>query len=102
MATHNPLHPGEILKEVYLEPLGLSITEVAQKLAVTRNTLSQILNGHRGISIEMALRLSKAFNTSEQLWLGMQQDYDLWQAKQKTDLAQVQIIYPSREIAREA
>ena len=76
----NPPHPGAVLQE-YL-PEGTSVTEAAQKLAVSRQSLSAILNGRAGISAEMAVRLSNALGTSADLWLGMQMQYDLWQAKQ--------------------
>jgi addiction module HigA family antidote len=75
----NPPHPGEVLQE-YL-PAGLSVTDAAQKLGVSRQSLSAILNGRAGISAEMAVRLSKALATSADLWLGMQMQYDLWQAQ---------------------
>lgn len=76
----NPPHPGEALQE-YL-PEGASVTGTAQKLGVSRQALSAILNGRAGISAEMAIRLSKALSTSADLWLGMQMQYDLWQARQ--------------------
>ena len=75
---YNPAHPGEILKELYLDPLGLSITAAAKGLGISRKSLSEIINGHYGISVEMSMRLSKAFNTSPESWLNMQQQYDLW------------------------
>ena len=78
-----PTHPGGILKGLYIEPLGITITDTAAKLGVTRKTLSELLNGHSGVSAEMALRLSLAFKTTPDLWLGLQQDYDLWRAKEK-------------------
>jgi addiction module HigA family antidote len=78
-----PAHPGQVLKGLYLEPLELSITDAAKGLGVTRKTLSQLVNGHHGITPEMALRLSEAFNTTPQLWLNMQQNFDLRQAEQK-------------------
>ncbi|MEE8584362.1 MAG: HigA family addiction module antitoxin [Acidobacteriota bacterium] len=78
MKMHNPPHPGEILKELCLEPLGLSVTRAAQALGVSRKTLSAILNARAGISPEMALRLSKAFGTSPESWLKQQMHYDLW------------------------
>ena len=78
MRMHNPPHPGEILKELCLEPLGLSVTRAATGLGVSRKTLSSILNGRAGISPEMALRLAKAFNTSPESWLNQQMQYDLW------------------------
>lgn len=81
-----PLHPGLVLKEMYLEPLGISITDFADNIGVARRTVSLIVNEHSGISAEMALRLSKAFSTTPELWLNMQQKYDLWHACQKVSL----------------
>jgi addiction module HigA family antidote len=78
MKMHNPPHPGEVLKELCLEPLGVSVTRAAEALGVSRKTLSSILNGRAGISPEMALRLSKAFGTSPESWLNQQMQYDLW------------------------
>ena len=83
MLMHNPPHPGEVIKELCLEPLGLSITETAKALGVSRKTLSSILNGHAGISPEMAVRLSIAFNTTSESWLNQQLQYDLWQAEKE-------------------
>jgi addiction module HigA family antidote len=83
MKMHNPPHPGEILRELCIEPLGLSITEAAEALGVTRKTLSAILNGRSGISPEMAVRLSLAFGTSSESWLNQQAQYDLWEAEKK-------------------
>ena len=79
---HNPPHPGEVLKELCIEPLGLSITDAADGLGVSRKTLSAILNGRSGISPEMAIRLSLAFDTSAESWLNQQTQYDLWVARQ--------------------
>lgn len=93
MEMHNPCHPGEILREEYLKPLGLSITEAALKLGITRKTLSAIINERAGISPVMALRLARAFNTTPDLWAGMQSQYDLWQAKQTAKLDDVQVMY---------
>lgn len=81
MHMHNPPHPGEIIRELCLEPLELSVTEAAKSLDVSRKTLSSILNGHAGISPEMALRLSIAFDTTPESWLNQQIQYDLWTAK---------------------
>ncbi len=81
MNMHNPPHPGEVLRELCLEPLELSVTDAAKALGVSRKTLSSILNGRSGISPEMALRLAKAFNTTPESWLNLQIQYDLWQAK---------------------
>ena len=78
---HNPPHPGEVVRELCLEPLGLSVTEAADGLGVSRKTLSAILNGRAGISPEMALRLSIAFDTTPESWLNQQAQYDLWVAR---------------------
>ena len=82
MKMHNPPHPGEILRNLCLEPLGITVTEAADALGVNRKTLSAILNGRAGISPEMALRLSIAFSTSAESWLKQQTQYDLWFAEQ--------------------
>ena len=79
---HNPPHPGEVLRELCLDPLGVSVTEAASALDVSRKTLSAILNGRAGVSPEMAIRLSIAFGTSAESWLNQQLQYDLWQAEQ--------------------
>lgn len=81
MRMHNPPHPGAIIKQLCLEPLGLTVTETAQALGVSRKTLSSILNGRAGISPEMAVRLSLAFGTSAESWLNQQTQYDLWHAE---------------------
>ena len=93
MKMHNPCHPGKILKEEYLEPLNLSITEAALKLGITRKTLSAIVNERSGISPIMALRLAKALNTTPDLWVEMQAQYDLWQAAQNAKIDDVQVMY---------
>jgi len=82
MLMYNPPHPGEILRKLCLEPLGISVTAAAEGLGVSRKTLSSILNGRAGISPEMAVRLSIAFETSSESWLNQQSQYDLWQAEQ--------------------
>ena len=82
MAMHNPPHSGEVLKELCIEPLGLTVTETAEALGVSRKTLSAILNGRAGIRPEVAIRLGKAFDTSAESWLNQQMQYDLWQAEQ--------------------
>jgi addiction module HigA family antidote len=81
MLMHNPPHPGEILRELCLEPLGLSVTAAAEALGVSRKTLSAVLNGKAGISPEMAIRLSIAFDTSAESWLNQQSQYELWHAE---------------------
>lgn len=80
---HNPPHPGEILRSLCLEPLNLSVTDAAKALGVSRKTLSAVLNGRAGISPEMAVRLSIAFDTSSESWLNQQVQYDLWQAEKQ-------------------
>ncbi len=82
MLMHNPPHPGEIIRELCLEPLGISVTEAAKALGVSRKTLSAILNGRAGISPEMAVRLSIAFDTSAESWMNQQVQFDLWKAEQ--------------------
>jgi addiction module HigA family antidote len=84
MLMHNPPHPGELIREICIEPLGLSVTEAAKGLGVTRKTLSSLLNGHSGVTPMMAIRLSKAFGGSPESWLSHQLYYDLWQAQKKT------------------
>ena len=82
MLMYNPPPPGEIIKELCLEPLGISVTAAAKGLGISRKTLSAIINGRAGISPEMAIRLSIAFDTSAESWLSQQSQYDLWQAEQ--------------------
>ena len=89
MLMHNPPHPGAIIKELCIEPLGLTVTETARALGVSRKTLSSIVNEKAGISPEMAVRLSIAFGTSSESWMNQQAQYDLWQAEQHRDELQV-------------
>ena len=79
LIQHTPPHPGEILQELYFEPLALSVTEGAQKLLITRPNLSAIINGKAGISPLMAVKLGKAFKTTPQYWMSLQANFDLWQ-----------------------
>jgi addiction module HigA family antidote len=81
MPMHNPPHPGGIVRRQCLEPLELSVTEAAKGLGVTRQTLSDLLNEKAGVSVDMAIRLSKAFGSSPETWLGLQTAYDLAQAR---------------------
>lgn len=92
MEMYNPPHPGEILKELYIEPLRISITTFARALGVRRATVSALVNGKSGISSNMAIKLSHAFNTTADLWLGMQMEYDLWNAKALYDGSDVQVL----------
>jgi len=80
-----PTHPGGILRRQYIEPLSLTISELANTLGVSRKTLSKIVNEHGSITPDMALRLSKAFKTTPELWLNLQQNYDLWLASHTSD-----------------
>jgi antitoxin HigA-1 len=83
MRMHNPPHPGEVLKEMVLEPMGLSIAATARALGVSRKHLSGIINGRHNVTPEMAKRLSLAFGSSAEHWLLMQMSYDLWQIDKK-------------------
>ena len=92
MAMHNPPHPGEFITRVYLEPNNLSGRELALKLGVAASTLSRILKGSSAVSPEMALRLAKALGRTPESWLAMQYNYDLWHARQRVKLADVEQI----------
>lgn len=81
--TRKPSLPGDILRELYLEPLGLTIAAFAERIGVSRKTVSAIVNGRAPVSVDMALRLSRAFNTTPNLWLNLQQAVDIWEARQK-------------------
>ena len=95
---YKPSHPGEVTKELYLEPLGLTVTNAAEALGVTRKTFSELVNQKSGMSISMALRLSKAFDTTPELWLNMQQNYDLAKAKKRIRLSKVKILFHASNI----
>ena len=90
MPMHNPPHPGEIVKHECLEPLGLSVTRAAKGLGVTRQALSDLVNEKSGISVDMAIRLSKAFGSTPETWLGVQMDYDLWHARSRVESIEVE------------
>jgi antitoxin HigA-1 len=93
-----PSHPGSILKLHYLEPTGISVTELAKELRLSRKTVSKILNGRGGVTTDVALRLSRAFDTTPELWLNLQRDFDLWRtANETTDW---QAIRPILKMAR--
>lgn len=92
MEMFNPPHPGEILKDIYMKDYNLSVTALALKLGICRKHLSNIVNCKVPITTEIALKLAKAFNTSAQVWLNEQQAYDLWQAKQRVNLDNVEVI----------
>ena len=89
MGMHNPPHPGEFIREIYVAPYDLSVRKVANSLGVSPSTLNRLLNGQSNVSPEMALRLSKALGRSPESWLAMQDQYDLWHARKTVNLKQV-------------
>ena len=94
-----PTHPGRILKSHYLEPLSITITDLAKILGITRKTASKIVNEHASITSDMALRLSRAFKTTPELWLNLQMNYDLWHAcHDSKDWQRVQSIEKARQV----
>lgn len=95
MAMHNPPHPGEFITSVFLEPYGISGRELAAKLDVAPSTLSRILNGTSRITPDMALRLSKALGRTPESWLLLQDNHDLWNARQRMDLTRVVQLRPA-------
>ena len=95
MAMVDPPHPGGIVKRECLEPLGLSVTKAAQGLGVSRQALSELVNEKTTVSVEMAIRLSKAFGSSPETWLGLQTAYDLWQVRERASQLQVTRLAPA-------
>lgn len=87
---YEPLHPGFIVKEALIDGAKLSVTQASERLGVTRTTLSRLLNGHSSISPEMALRLSKLFDTSIEMWMSLQSHYDIWLIKQRANELKVE------------
>jgi addiction module HigA family antidote len=97
MATqYNPPHPGEFIKETYIDPLNISLRKAAIDLDVAPSTFSRLISGNANLTPEMALKLSKAFGRTPESWMQMQTNYDLWQAKKTTNLKRVHIIYHDR------
>lgn len=94
MNMHNPPHPGEFIRTVYLEPLNVSYRAVALKLHVAPSTFNRLVQGRSNISSEMALRLSKTLGRSPESWLTMQSNYNLWQARQHVNLDEVEKLNP--------
>ena len=90
MGMHNPPHPGEIVRYECLEPLGLTVTRAARGLGITRQSLSELVNEKAGVSVEMSIRLSQAFGSTPETWLGMQTAYDLWQARERAKEIEVE------------
>ena len=98
MEMHNPAHPGEIVREECLKPLGLTVTAAADALGVTRKALSDLLNGHTGVSPEMAIRLEKVFGSTADTWLRMQVQRDLWETRQRADTIKVNKRFAAAEL----
>ena len=94
MTMHNPAHPGEVIRELCLAPLGLTVTAAAEALGVTRKALSDLLNGHSGVSPDMAIRLEKVGWSAADHWLRMQLQYDLWRARQRSKQITVRKRFP--------
>lgn len=95
---HRPVHPGKILKNLYLNPLNISNTKLAETLGVSRKAISSIVNERKAVTPEMALRLARAFDTTPELWLNLQKNYDLWRAAQNTsDWQKIEPIYKPEE-----
>ncbi len=92
MRMHNPPHPGEIIRELCVEPLGLTVTAAAKALKVTRKTLSTLLNGRAGISPEMALRLCRVFGRTPESWMRLQLQFDLWKAEKSLNVSELKRI----------
>lgn len=92
MPMHNPPHPGGIVRRQCLAPLELSVTAAASHLGVSRQSLSELLNERAGVSVDMAIRLAKAFGSTPETWLGLQMAYDLWQARRRIDDIKVERI----------
>jgi addiction module HigA family antidote len=90
MAMRNPPHPGGIVRRQCLEPLGLTVTGAAKGLGVTRQALSDLVNERAGVSVDMSIRLAKAFGSSPETWLGLQMAYDLWQARGRMESIEVE------------
>ncbi len=86
MRMHNPPHPGEFIREVYLEPFSISTRRVADKLQISPSTINRLINSESNVSPEMALRLLKTLGRSAESWLTMQDNYDLWRARNQVDL----------------
>jgi addiction module HigA family antidote len=101
--TRKPTHPGELIREEYMKTMKLTVTSLAGSLGISRKTLSTIINERAGVTPDMALRLSRAFSTSAELWLNMQRGYDLWIAENEhTDWQKVKPVYVPESAAGEA
>ncbi len=89
MKMYNPPHPGEIIKGLWLDPMGATVTDAAEALGISRKTLSKVINGRGRVTPEMAVRLSIALGSSPESWLGHQSAYDLWQVEQNPEVLEV-------------
>ena len=92
MRMHNPPHPGEFIKEAYLDPNGISVRGLAESLGVSPSTIMRVINGTSSVTPEMALRLEKTLGRSPESWLTMQHNFDLWRARKALDLSGVKPI----------
>lgn len=92
MRMKNPPHPGRIIRQECIEPLGLTVTDAAERLGVTRQALNNVINERAGVSPEMSIRLAKAFGSKPEVWLGLQMDYDLAEAEKHADRINVRRI----------
>ncbi len=99
MHTKHPPHPGRIVRQECIEPLGLTVTAAAKHLRVTRQALNNLVNEQAGVSPEMAIRLSKAFGSTPETWLGLQMDYDLAQAEKKASDLKIAKIEPPQSVS---
>jgi len=97
MPMKNPPHPGEVLKDLCIEPLGKTLTDIAKNLGVSRKTLSDLVNGKRSLSLDMAIRISKAFGSTPDTWLRMQLNYDLAQQEKHASKIKVRRLVPKAE-----
>ncbi len=96
---YNPPHPGEIIKDLWLEPMGISITEVAQAMDIRKKTLSKIIHKKGSVTPEIAVRLSMALGSSPESWMGHQMAYDLWQVEKHKDELQVKSLFNNNALA---
>ena len=98
MEVHNPAHPGEIVREECLKPLGLAVTAAAEALGITPKALSDLLNGHTGVSPDMAIRLEKVFGNTADTRLRLQMQRDLWEVRQRADEIKVKRRFAAAEL----
>lgn len=93
MQMHNPPHPGKVLRGLYMEPLGLTVTKLADALGISRKALSQLVNGHTRVTPNLAVRLSCAFKNSAEGWLNLQAQFDLWQETRRARRLRIPVLY---------